>query len=111
MKKKLSKVQSDKAFEVAQKLVAQHVSIKDLWNAVTEATDFGHEIGEAIDPKYKKLETEWGTDELTAKLDEEGQKLFGQYDQAWCDRDYYRCLSNFALGFAAASAYSGKGKK
>jgi hypothetical protein len=112
MKKQISKVKPDRALEVARKLVDQHVTIQELWQHISEAVDFGSEIGEAIDPEYKRLEdgNAWiaAQHALEAKLDPEGKKLFLQYDHDWCNRDYYRRLENFALGFAAASMFCGK---
>jgi hypothetical protein len=99
----IPKVKQERALRIALNLVSE-VTLREVWDMACTLTDHGQEIAAAIDPRAKDDDEKSLKlyDSLLAKLDQEGKKRLLEYDNGWCDRDFWRCASQFYLGFALA---------
>jgi hypothetical protein len=111
---KLPKTKVDKALKVAFGLLDKYsLTTQDLKDMLYERIECENiqKIAVAVDPKAATLEelTPWiaQAEAIKAKLDEEGKQLFHDYDSDWCDREYFRTIAAFYLGFAAGVQMGG----
>ena len=113
-RKNPSAIKQDRALKVAYEVLGDHLSLRRLHDSLQELVKNEHvpRITKALDPKAAALENldRWIAKDnaIKEKLDEDGKKLFNQYDSDWCDRDHYRCIANFYLGFAAGASIGGQ---
>jgi hypothetical protein len=112
-KRKLGKMKQDKALKIALSLVEDYVTPRELEDSLHQLIGEKNiaKIAIAINPKAKVLEelAPWIEQEkaIAAKLDVKGKLLFNKYEADWNDRDYFRSIANFYLGFAAGLQLGG----
>lgn len=109
--RKISKLKHDKALRAATMLLDEVIDrypiTRYLHDQLTELLGDKHisKIATLIDPEAAKLEdlSAWIAQEkaIEAKLDDEGKELLRNFDNEWCNRDYFRSVASFYLGFVA----------